>query len=119
MNPEDVARILDELGERLGPAGEYVFQLAVRQVYINALTSVVALVLVLALTAVVVPRAERWRRDDTGSYGDRGFVMAFAYGGWACVVGFVVLWVFFAVPSIFNAEYAAIRSILTAIGGAS
>ena len=36
MNPDDIARILDDLGQRLGPTGEYVFSLAVRQVYIDA-----------------------------------------------------------------------------------
>ena len=31
MNPEDIGRVLDEIGERIGPAGEYAFGLAVRQ----------------------------------------------------------------------------------------
>lgn len=36
MNPEDVGRVLDEIGERIGPAGEYAWQLTVRQVVIDA-----------------------------------------------------------------------------------
>ncbi len=40
MNTDDLARLLDELGQRLGPTGEYVFQLAVRQVYVNAILSI-------------------------------------------------------------------------------
>ena len=36
MKPEDIARILDDLGTRIGPAGEYVWQLTVKQVLIDA-----------------------------------------------------------------------------------
>jgi hypothetical protein len=36
VNPEDVGRILDEIGQRIGPAGEYAWQLTVRQVHIDA-----------------------------------------------------------------------------------
>lgn len=35
MSPDDLAKILDELGKRLGPTGQHVFELAVRNVVIT------------------------------------------------------------------------------------
>ncbi len=61
MNPDDIARILDDLGSRIGPAGEYVFALAVRQAVIaNALWFLgsVAVCVVAAFAAV------RWFRGQ-------------------------------------------------------
>lgn len=116
MNPDDLARILDELGQRLGPTGEYVFALAVRQVYINAVTSVVALSVIVLVGWFAIPRLNRWRTapgaDDTGGRDLILLLPAFMYG--ALVIG-LALWTLGAVPSIFNPEYAALRDILSAI----
>ena len=54
MNADDLAKILDELGRRLGPTGEYVFQLAVRQVIISsALGAAVSAIGLIALAIAI------------------------------------------------------------------
>ena len=56
MNPEDVGKILDEIGERIGPAGEYAFELAVRQQLITGALWTVLWAGVIALCVIAV----RW-----------------------------------------------------------
>lgn len=56
MNPEDIGRILDEIGERIGPAGEYAWRIAVAH---ESLSSWIALLVplsafVIALVVLVV-----------------------------------------------------------------
>ena len=59
MTAEELGRILDELGERLGPTGAYVFELAVRQqVIVNGLWTGV-LVGVAVTAAVIAIRTTR------------------------------------------------------------
>lgn len=59
MNPEDVGRILDEIGERIGPAGEYAWTITVRQVWIEAIVwGSIALV---GAVAMVVALVVIWR----------------------------------------------------------
>jgi uncharacterized protein involved in response to NO len=108
MNADDLAKILDELGKRLGPTGSHVFELAVRQVYINAGTAVVCLAIVVALGWIATPRLYRWQQDGN----DRDIVCAIlgiVYGFVAVIVGLMAL---IAVPLVFNPEYAAIRDLI-------
>jgi hypothetical protein len=114
VNPEDLARILDELGQRLGPTGEYVFALAVRQVYINAATSAVALLVSLLFARWAVGRIRAYvARGD--SYSTRDVDAGFAYAGLGLLVAATVLWAFLAIPGVLNPEYTALRSLIGAI----
>ena len=36
MNPEDIAKLLDEIGKRVGPAGDHLFDITARQVQLEA-----------------------------------------------------------------------------------
>lgn len=130
MNPEDLARILDDLGERLGPAGEYAFSLAVRQVFIDgAMGLVVGLVGVVVIAAVfaVAIRATRreWHRQlaDRDSYHRPDFMMDIAFpwflGGFLLLLpfGFCLTLLMSAIPKLLNPEYAALADILSRITG--
>lgn len=115
MNPDDLAKVLDELGERLGPTGEYVFALAVRQVYINAVLFGVFFVVSVALTVWASSRLIRWAADD-GPYGDRGLLAVFAGTIMIVVTGALGLqFLGFSLPDVLNPEYAAIRDLLSNI----
>lgn len=61
MNPEDIGKILDEIGERIGPAGAYAWEITVRQVVIDASVwlSLGALALVVALGAFTYAAVRR------------------------------------------------------------
>jgi phosphoglycerol transferase MdoB-like AlkP superfamily enzyme len=122
MNPDDLARILDELGRRLGPAGEHVFALAVRQQYIEGWTWLAALG-VLAIIAAIVTAVVRWRITEynrtnlPGSKTHVGFGWrVFCYGAvWSLF--FLVAFFFLGkiATQLLNPEYAAIQDILRAV----
>ena len=114
MNADDLAKILDELGQRLGPTGEYVVQLAVRQVYVEAIVTIVATALLAVAGLVVGPRIYRWYEADE-PYGIREmptlvvgllFPIAMLVG----ITGTLI-----AIPRLLNPEYAALRDIIGAI----
>lgn len=135
MTPEDIARILDDLGQRIGPAGEYVFQLAVRQVVITSAVGIVSSIVVLAVTGLTLRWAigftkRRWDHDvaryaegkgrwssiqsgpDMADYG-------FAWAGPAIVFLVVGIGAFLtltsSVISLLNPEYQALIRLLEAI----
>lgn len=118
MNPDDIARILDDLGERIGPAGEYVFALAVRQVYIDGVLNI-GLGLLCIPVAVVVGLVcwRSWRSASTQGYGAPDPFIYLMFGGSAVVAALILALFAFAsgLPKLLNPEYAAIRDILGAI----
>lgn len=131
MNPDDLARILDELGQRLGPTGERVFALAVQyqvtSAVIWAIASGIALAAMVGLTvmaarftirryraakAVENPGGYSYERVDLFDYvmpwlliGALDMLVAFG-AGWTLIASLVTL---------LNPEYAALRDILKAI----
>lgn len=120
MNPDDLVKILDELGRRLGPTGEYVFALAVRQVYIDSLVTLTTTTLIaVGVVALVLYFVRLTRRLYATENNDVfPYVMAWFLGGlWAVVVLIVTLVCFTdALRNLLNPEYAALRDILGAIG---
>lgn len=112
MSADELTRLLDELGKRLGPTGSHVFELAVRQVYVNAGTAIVFAVVVLGLGLVYGPRVRRWVDADTNSYSDRELPAMFLGIGYAVAVIIAAIFVVYAVPGVLNPEYAALANLL-------
>ena len=115
MNADELAKILDELGQRLGPTGEYVFALAVRQAYIEGWTFVgVAVLFGLAtLVGVIGSAVSIVRRPSDKDAGYYGAVVAMVSG-----LGFVIASAFFfayGLPKLLNPEYAALRDLIGTI----
>jgi hypothetical protein len=135
MNPDDLARILDELGQRLGPTGEYVFALAVRQVYIDAflglLVSIPVLIGVTLGTLWGIRASRRAWAADVKAYAEGksrwslirnqpdlvDYAFPWLFGGMAIVVVGGVAGTLFAasLADLLNPEYAALRDIVGAI----
>jgi hypothetical protein len=125
MNPEDVGRILDEIGERIGPAGSHVFELAIRQAIIDGSASLVAgvILIVVAVWAFRRARTAIYRKPEPdpnrGTYYSSTDKMDeyFPMGGVAAATGIVFIlgiWtVYDGVTSLLNPEYAAIRDLLS------
>ena len=68
MDPNDIAKILDELGQRLGPAGNHIFEITVRQTYINAWTQVIiavvsTIILIVWLSHLSSRFVDNWNTD--------------------------------------------------------
>lgn len=115
MNPDDLVKILDELGRRLGPAGEHVFELAVRQVYIDGITAIILTVAFVVTNLILWPRVARYieagPRD--GERGIAGFLLALLD---LFIGALVAVWFLIAAPAMLNPEYAALKDILSTIG---
>jgi hypothetical protein len=116
MNAEELARILDELGRRLGPTGERVFELTLRYVVTDAIVgTIVSATFLVALLLIWRYAIGRWRRWDDPN-GDKVFVAGLGGSlGLAATVliGALCLWqIGVNVVTILNPEYAAIRELV-------
>ena len=123
MNPDDLARILDELTSRLGPGGEYVFGLAVRQKIIEGIVGL-SLILVLIGIAVVVSLVARWRINlENAKYPDPASDYHLGLGWkvlahaviWSLTAAVVAAVGLGAMTNLLNPEYAALTDILSRI----
>ena len=118
MNADDLAKILDELGQRLGPTGEHVFQLAVRQVYIDATIQIVfggiALVLLTAIAGIGTRLLLAWYRASQ-DITDAAFGVCLGLIVLGLPATFAAGAVATAAAKLLNPEYAALRDILGAI----
>jgi hypothetical protein len=109
VTPDDLARILDDLGERLGPAGEHAFALAVQHAAISAWLGVIAGSLLLILGVAVVVLAI-WISDGDA---DDAVVFVGFLGLLSTALGLAIAFV--ALPNALVPEYAALRNLLGAI----
>ena len=115
MTAEEISQILDELGERLGPAGSRLFELAIRQVYIDGFLSLALTLATIAAWVIALPKVYRWAMDEVGEYGmnDRGFVAVIGgFLAFVVTVG-VAAMALSSIPAMLNPEYAAIRKLLS------
>lgn len=106
MTADEIARILDVLGERLGPSGEYAFGLAVRYVLIDS--AIWAGIAVIAIGVAVW----LWRRAGRFSWdSDRDAARAVAFGV-AALAGIVLA---MSTSHVLNAEWHAISRLIGAV----
>lgn len=120
MTPTQISDLLDQLTTRLGPTGAHVFELAVRQQYINAginLGWALLLVIVaIAFVCMAVHFARRYlgappnKRD--GSYIEAAILFIVCA---AIALGFALAAVTTALPILLNPEYAALQDLLRAV----
>lgn len=114
MDTDEILKILDELGQRLTPAGKYVFELAIRQQVIDGVYS-----LVVGITFIVIGLAlYRW-----GSRNNKDWEIP-SPANLSMIAGPVILGiaVIFLLTSefatkIFNPEYAALRDLIKTLTG--
>jgi len=115
VNPDDVAKILDELGNRLSQPAQHVFQLSVNYV-ISSNTFYAVLCVgwivssVLAGIALVV-----WVRRGESPYGDRPFVGGLLGGALIGTALVAMVFLMISVVALMNPEYTALQNLLGAI----
>lgn len=130
MDPTQLTAILDDIGRRIGPAGQHVYELAVRQAVITGVIELVGGLLLLisaVVIAVVVPlhfksarRAYEARtlsggyRYDSGP--DRDIYVVVGVVGVAATLIFGAGCVASSVTHLLNPEYVALRDILSTLG---
>jgi hypothetical protein len=74
MDADEIGRVLDEIGERIGPAGEYAWTLSVRQVWVEGFVFLLASVLLSMASVALIAAARnhnakvRERRSANGYY---------------------------------------------------
>lgn len=110
MNPEDIGPILDEIGERIGPAGEYAWELAVRWQVTAGIIGLVASIAAIVAIGLFV----RWvwaKAKDADSY-DRGPMRSISAAfGFLFVLGLMVP-VWDSLLRLLNPEFAALRDLI-------
>jgi hypothetical protein len=114
MDADEIGRILDELGERIGPAGERVMELAIRQVYIDAALAVIGWLVLVAIGALVARPLYRWVQDG-GSYSSRDLGALLVGVAWGGALAFTTIALAIGLSSVLNPEYAALRDLIGAV----
>lgn len=117
MNPEDIGRILDEIGARIGPAGEYAWDTLVMGERIIGGVLVGAGVVAGAATFVLY-RLGRWAYEThkgAGPY-DSHDIGAVTFGI-GCLTFFIAACALVGsgLPGLLAPEYVAIKQILGSI----
>jgi ABC-type Fe3+ transport system permease subunit len=114
VNPDDLSRILDELGRRLGPAGSHVFELAVRQAIVSSL---IWGLLALVITIVCILGISRLVRGWSDQSDDGEFFSLMLIVGQMFVLVLSVGVTAASLVTLLNPEYSGLRDILSAIRG--
>jgi len=121
MTPEQIEQIINMLAEKLGPLGEHVWSVYVRQVYVSTLGDMVggALLLLAALGFLLggVWCARRYMRNrraesyqyNAGEYQAIGLIICGICGPFALAIGVIAI---SQVIRLFNPEYYAIQMLL-------
>lgn len=121
MTPGQIEQIIDMLVEKLGPIGEQVWSIYVRQVYVNAGATLVWAVALLSVAgigvAIGIEALKRLRyQEKTSQYyvdADTYYAvtgMAWGFAGIALIFGFLALTA--GLQYILNPEYYAIQMLL-------
>jgi hypothetical protein len=111
VDADEIGRILDEIGERIGPAGEYAFQLAVRQVFIDGAIATIGGVAL--LVTAVGGGLLIWRLSENAASVDRPFARGFGFAAATAILlgGFVFLSM--GAAQLLNPEYHAMMRLLS------
>ena len=116
MTPEQLGKYLDEIGQRLQPAGQYVFQSAVSYKWTEAAVGVFAPTIAFVLLSVALiycARTMKWRGDNPENW---QAVAIMIDGGLLFITFLALLFVAFPdIPQLTTPQYSAIRDILSQI----
>lgn len=112
MSPEDIDRIIEVLSERLGPSARYAFELALRQVYLNASIALVVGFLATMIGLWLFRTGWRMPPEEMYSGGMRRIeaVLGMASGVALAIIGPLVI-VWWGVLPLLNPEWYALRSL--------
>ncbi len=122
MTPDQLGQFLDKLGQYLGPAGSHVFDLAVRQQFIEGLyglgmlivLGVIALALTLVLRGAFVIENAKPNVEDHLPWNWRLVIYLFA---WSLFLFVLLLAGSRVVSQLLNPEWAAITSLINTVTG--
>lgn len=112
MNAQNIGQILDALAARFSVPAAHLWDILIRQAYVNF---VIALVAFLITAPAFGYATRRWLKADGYEEGER-------WGGVTLLTGVLftgaVLAVLSTVGGAVNPEYYALNAVLTALGGA-
>lgn len=129
MNPDTVKNLIQSIGEaltpladKIGKGGQYMFELAIRQVYVNAVQSILVLV-VLSILLIPFYKFIKWGNSKEKDCSSTHFYYNEALHATAWTMGiilgclFVITIICFInnVSALFNPQWEAIQIIFRAI----
>lgn len=109
MNPSDIERIIENLTERLGPSAQHLFDLAVRQVYVEAFLWGTIGFAAFVAGGLLARKAWNKKAESSGYYGSTDAEMMVCLGTLVAAIGFVFF--VMAVVPLLNPEWAAIENL--------
>lgn len=113
MSPEDLAKLLDQLGQRLTPPAERAFALAVQYEVTTSLIWIVVSAAFIVAASLVVLRTVHWaRRTDVD---DPWFPASLLILGAGFVGIIAFLQLTFCFITLVNPEYTALKHLLQAV----
>lgn len=131
MTPEQLGQFLDQIGNRIGPAGAHVFDIAIRQAVIsNLVISVITIIWFIVSIIIGLRFSSLWKKDyatraATRNKWDEGVPSEekVLFEGIISISGFIVAAVsLLLLPpyliGLLNPEYTALMDILSHLPGA-
>jgi hypothetical protein len=120
INIDDFSKFLDQLGQKLTPTAQHVFELAVRNQIITGIQMLVAgLLLILLGTAILVIGGRLcWKYGHSGRYdAEDGAIFGGGFVLFGSGVGLMVglLNVFNSLPYLLNPEWMALKDIMASL----
>lgn len=119
---DDIIKLLDELSKRLSPAEQHIFELAVRQQAIDALTSLIISTIVIIVLSVIIILA--WKdgnnRYDKNHETNLDVNWTIVFGGGFVLLAVIAITIGFLpqnITKLLNPEYAALKDILSQVTG--
>jgi hypothetical protein len=116
MTADQISQFLDQLGQKIGPAGNHVFELMVRQQYINGFESLLIAGVVIVLTTLIVLRLRTYGKATS----DNEVKEMVTTATWLLpVVATALVWIFIssALDSLLNPEWQAISHLISQVTG--
>lgn len=121
MEPDEIIRLLDELGQRLTPAGEYAFSLAVRQQVIDGAVWLIGMGVTFIIGAILVIASVRNPnfKDDWSGPNITWLILTWMVGIAFLILTFIIfaLGVGTNVSRLLNPEYMALRDLMQTLTG--
>lgn len=108
MTLEQFEQFIDDLGTKLGPAAQHIYEIAVRQAIVTGAiwTAIGCVTLLVAVAGLVIALWATKRRDDDAQFG--GAALSLFAG--VATAGILAN----ALPLLLNPEWSAIQTLLAA-----
>lgn len=109
MSSDEIVTLLDELGRRLGPAGQHVLELGTRQIITSSIVWIITAIAVVIACFLGI----RWGWRAWNNSEDIGGPILMTFGGFGIATSVIVIAT--SLIALLNPEWSALTQILTTL----